>query len=516
MKISLSPRTLLAGFVVLLTASAVGQATAPSWTLDSYITVPFRNILFLEQDSKGNVYGTTFNNSPNAENVSAFRLEDPTGPNPKTTVLDQVQAPNFRGYSGLAVADNGTVYLAVDLGEGTSSYIKKLNPDGKTDASFGNHGLLTKPGVRFQGLTLAGDKLLAAESWGRISSFDAATGREIGTSPAPAGTPPTIRDIDFVPSTQQVLGIDRDSVYAYSGGSPENPGSYQLAPLISGQGRQAAGQAIYYYPPSDRIYYTRTGLGRLGVATLKTGQPDVIENVGTPPGGPLSEPADAVISGDGNYLFVSDLRAPVIQRYRRGGAGSTIASASVPAVNATPANPPTVPGAALAPPPGPAPASTAPADEAALPALQGRAIAAGGLTPVVPQAAAGGASQTTAAAGGGEDGNSTTLPWEVIESVEAVKKRASVEGKTAAILFTNPEVALARRVEEQVFVQPGQLAKLPNVQWYRINTVRTPSAAQENLIFRVPTVLIFKPNADEAIRVSGDFSQQELLSALQR
>ena len=512
--------------VLGLAFCAPAFAAAPNWTFDAYIRVPYRNTLFTAMDSHGNLYGTTFNNSPNADTVVAFKVTDPAGAAPTVTAIDQAQVPTFRGYSGIAVDEADNVYVAVDGGDPAHSYTKKLLPNGSPDADFGDKGIVAAPGIRYQGLAAAGGRLIAAESWGRVAILDAKSGKTLSESPAPTTgqNAITIRDIAFVPATQEILGIDRDTVYVFTGASLENAATYKLQPLVEGQGKQTAGEGIFYQPGDDRIYYTRTGLGHLGTAIKAQAKPEVIETVGTMLGGPLSEPADAVASQDGAFLYVSDLRAPVILRYRTASAGTTLAagSSAVPDLAASgvaTTSSMTIASTTIAPLGGTALTGAPPPGESVAGGATSNGTPGGGThvnaSPSIPVTVAGQSAATpnqaveSSARSASGDGS---LSWETGDLRRALSKAFASKRRLVAF-FTAPDAQLARDVEAEVFNSPGFAAQYPDAIFLRLNLATDRSDVEHYGVFRVPTVILFSGTGQEIKRLSGFFSREDFAKA---
>jgi hypothetical protein len=301
----------------LVLATGISVAADNEWTFETFIRVPYANTLFLARDSQNNVYGTTFNSTGRPAEVVAFKIANALGSSPQVTVFDRFIAPSTRGYAGVAVDDQGNVYLSADQGDGAPSFIKKYTPSLELDRRFGTNGVLASTRVRLLGLAAHRNYIICAVSWARFLVIDSA-GTFLGMTPElPRQQQALIRDIDFIPATQEVVGVDRDSVYVFTGGTLNNLKGYTLRALSRGDATPQAGAAIYYSPLTDKIYYSIKAGHRLGIITRSGRGIQSVESSPAPHG--TAQPADTVISSDGTTMFVSDLASPNIVRYRRGG-----------------------------------------------------------------------------------------------------------------------------------------------------------------------------------------------------
>lgn len=304
------PACLLA---VLLAFLAFGARGASVWEFDGSIVVPAQNTLFLAADSRGHVYATSFNSRPVAAEIVAIQIRHPSTPDPKVKVFDRFVAPPQRGYAGVAVDGADNIYLSVDAGDAYPSFIRKYLPTLNPDTSFGHGGVLASREIRVLGLTAYKNRILAAVSWGRFLVIDS-QGRFLGMTPPPAHQS-FVRDIAYVPATRRIYGIDRGGLCAFIGGSLDDVRGYTLEEVVAPRSAPRSGEGIFYSSLTNELFYTnRLGSG-LGIYPLDGSPPGLIP--ATMSGNGAVEPADAVMSPDGRYLYVSDLRAPQVVRYRR-------------------------------------------------------------------------------------------------------------------------------------------------------------------------------------------------------
>lgn len=503
--------------LLCMTACSWAATADPEWTFETFIRVPYANTLFMARDAQDNVYATTFNSSRQPAEVVAFKVSDALGASPKVTVFDRFLAPPIRGYAGIAVDEQNNIYLSADQGDGAPSFIKKYTPSLELDQTFGANGILASTRVRLLGLAATRNYLICAVGWARFLVIDS-KGNFLGMTPQlPPEQQALIRDIDFIPGTQEVVGVDRDSVYVFTGGSLNNLQGYQLRALARGNSQPQAGAAIYYCPVTDKIYYSIKNGHRLGTITRAGHGVNEVEASGAPQG--TSQPADTVISRDGSTMFVSDLGSPNIVRYRRGGvqvavaqpkaAGRVIAAletASAPEARATakPVTdmPETGKSGVLE-----AKASTA-VSENSLASAPPPAIPAA-VTPGVmpgPQGTDSLPTPNIPSVASAADGK-----W--IDSIDRAFQIAVTSRKKVIVFFTTPESTVAQDIEKNVFGDEAFFGRYPDVVWARVDVSKAPETMGTYGFYRVPLLIIFSSNKTELKRLQGTFTGEDLAKA---
>ena len=144
-----------------------------------------------------------------------------------------------------------------------------------------------------------------------------------------------IRDITIVPDKQAVIGIDRDDLYMMTGSGFGDPASYKLSELRRGTHTVAtAGAAVSFNPPEElRVLHVSHAKNELGSFDLETRKVETIAAITAQ--SRVLQPADAVVSADGNTLWVSDLRSNSIARFRKKGFLPPVApTVTPPTINA--------------------------------------------------------------------------------------------------------------------------------------------------------------------------------------
>jgi hypothetical protein len=316
-------------FAGLLVALSWCAFAASQWEFDGSIIVPAPNTLFLAMDSRGNLYATSFNSRPTQAEVFAMRIANPDQPKPQITIFDRYEVPAQRGYSGIACDAADNIYISLDAGEASPSFIRKFPPSLELDKTFGYDGVLASREIRVVGLAAHQDRVLAGVSWGRFCVLDS-KGRFLGITPRPS-TVAYIRDIVYVPRTRRVYGVDRDGLFVFHGGTLDNLSAYELVEVVEPGSLLKAGSGISYNKFTNELFYTDRSAGGITIFPLD-GSPRGVITLAVDGRGAY-EPADSVTSPDGRYLYVSDLRASQVVRYRYAGPSQVAATP-------TPASPP--------------------------------------------------------------------------------------------------------------------------------------------------------------------------------
>ncbi len=476
----------------------VASHAPAAWEFETAITVPYNNTLFVARDNQDNIYATTFNNTGRSAQVVAFKITGALGPKPEATAFDRFLAPPGRGYAGITVDEDGAIYLSADQGDGNPSFIKKFKPTLEPDPAFGTNGVLATKKLRVLGLAASGRRIFAAVNWARLIEIDS-TGKYLGISPEPpSATRPTIRDIAFVPATGEVAGVDRDTVYLFSGGSPDNLASYSLKTLYkSGQSKSAAGNGIYFDQADDGFFFTLYDANQMGYVKRATGQGSVLSELSV--GGNTLQPADAVLSSDRTALFVTDLRSPNLARFR-------------PAGYVHPGGKTATPGPIAMQEKASAPAAAGPARVVPdLPSLAG----ARALEAAATEATAGGpppgavVSPTPEVAPPAEAAPATGAgpAWE--SDLAAAFQRAASPNRKVAALFVTGESERARELEQKLFGPAGLPSKYPELVWVKVDVSRNPEVLKKYGFFKVPLLILFNAQQAELKRFDGVFTAEQ-------
>ena len=432
--------------ISLLMLSLNLALAASQWEFDRSIILPVPNSLFLARDSRGNIYATSFNAREVAAPVAAVQIKNPDEPKPKIKIIDEFVAPAQRGYAGVAVDSGDNIYLSVDMGDRYPSYIKKYLPTLQPDRTFGNEGVLASDKVRILGLTAHRHYILAAVSWGRFCVIDS-RGNFLGITLSAPFTA-YIRDLAYVPETGNVYGTDRDGLFVFSGGSLAKLEDYSLHEVVKPKNIPRAGNAIYYSSLTNELFYTDQTAGGLAIYPLGKGEPGLIPTAFDGKG--ALQPADAVMSTDGRYLYVSDIKAPQVARYRRVGQ------------------------------------------------MDVRELA----TPVTPSVPPTAAPKTKGA----------SVLW--LSSLDEAMKTAREENKPILAYLFSPLVPRCGEVESTVFSDEFRTRLGNKVVWLKLDVASDPRILTQFGIYKVPAVLLLSAKGEEQRKFIGQFTQEQIESAI--
>ena len=306
-------------FLLFLTLfGSCAWAAEANWQPDAMIAVPSRNTAIMAMGKDGALIVTSVNNTATPGPASAYRITNPHSLTPVVTPFATRTFPPFRGYSGVACDAEGYIYLAADGGTSFASILVKYTPWLLQDPRFGTKGQVGSETDRYQGLAVDGERLVALANWSRLSFFSLEEGKPVGSSRQlsdPVGGP-TLRDITLVPSTHDILAINGEQLYRFTGGSPVEPDTYRLELIRDGAQQKTIGQGICYHPATGQVYFP--GLKKKGLhsASIGTGVVNVVNESPRVIGPQLPAVSDAAISDDGQFLYVSDLRTSGVVRFR--------------------------------------------------------------------------------------------------------------------------------------------------------------------------------------------------------
>ncbi len=429
------------------------------WISAGTLNVPDYRYSFLAATPAGDLLAATFNGTNEPADAPLVLIRNPISASPEVQTITTVRFEGQRGFSGLAVAADGSFFTAGDTGAEGSSFVRKYLPNGQPDRRFGQGGEM-RPGARALGLDVLGDHVLVALNWGRIAVLRAADGAILGEVPRPdSGF--FLRDIAIDPATLNVYGIAAGSVHLWSGGQPWAPTTYRRRLLLEREGAVRSGEGISIDPLTRNALATPipgntlVSVGPDGRATesrIATAQDD-------------SELTDTSLSFDGTTLFVSDLRKRLIHVMRREGgladAGPRTTTASALVTAAAAANEPT---------PTPPPTSN----------------------------------------------YQTTTTW--YRSYEGIVQDARRYRKPMLVYFRRRDFPLCHNVEYDMLLTPefdAAVAAKGLVCVFEDVSVNTLIAYRLG-VFRVPHVEVFDSQGRSVARLSHDFTKQDLLDTIAR
>jgi hypothetical protein len=302
--------TLAAAVTALLgTVHAAGE-----WESRGMMAVPSQYYTFLAATSSGDLLAATHNsaaaNTPPAQ-YPALLIRNPTSTNPQVLQLTTALFEPQRGYGGIAADPSGAFYVSGDTGERTTSFVRKFQPNGQPDPSFGNGGEI-RPNRRCLGMDALGNFLFLAVDWGEIMVLDTRSGRPWGIVPQQAKGS-YLRDVTIDPKSLRLFGVAQGGVLMWGGGAPWSLAGYQHAQFSAPAGEPRAGEGISIDPILRCLMVTPVrgntlfeifGNRSIRRTTIVTASPD-------------AHLCDTALSAEGTTLFISDMRARTIHVMQR-------------------------------------------------------------------------------------------------------------------------------------------------------------------------------------------------------
>lgn len=300
---------LLACLVLLIPALSPAE-----WQSVGKLNVPPYFYSFLAPTPDGNLLAVTINSSDlksAPKEIPALLIVNPASGNPRVLELSRVAFESQRGYGGVACDEEGNFYVSGDTGQVETSFIFKYNSDGTPNTQFGTNGQLF-PGRRCLGMDVFGPYLLVAMDWGRIWVFDRFTGRkvsELKQTPSPF----YMRDIAIDPKSLRIFGVAEGGLLTFGNGAPWAPEQYQFKQLSQKTSEARSGEGVSIDPLRRTVLNTPIpgnvlnevqGNGAVNRYLIATAAQD-------------AHLADSVLSADGQFLFVSDMKARTIHVMQR-------------------------------------------------------------------------------------------------------------------------------------------------------------------------------------------------------
>ena len=451
------------------TVSFTQTAQAQEWKYTRTISIPPPYApVFADTTPSGDVVVTTFNNRAEGEtDLPVILIHQPLSANPGFYVVCRNRFPAMRGYSGLAVGNDGTFYVSADSGEHATSWIRKFKPNGQLDPAFGNGGEV-RPGLRVLGLDVVGDKLITTFAFGSLAVMDRNTARLAGPVQA-ANEKALIRDVIVDPATQMIYGVAQGAAWVWSGGTLDNPGAYKLRRLSQDKMPEPrAGEGIFFDPVTrsavipfaqTKTLLTIDGGGRVSPSAI-TGTTEDVRSI-----------ADAVLLTDGNTMFVTDSTTANngrcgIHVMTRQAVDAAMDTSSTPNESLTSI-------AAVS-------TETATREKAPPPAATPTAMGAS--------------------------------PW--VRDVRAGFAKGRAGNKPIVVYARSEKSERCATLEQSVLPSPEVAAALANYVPIYFDVLSDTKLSQELGIFRVPNITVYSPNGERKGVVQGRFEKQALLNLL--
>jgi hypothetical protein len=287
---------------------------AQEWRSVGVLNVPRAPYSFLAATPQGNLIATVHNNAPSnsaPQPRPAYLIVNPTTASPQVNTLSNVEFEPQRGYGGVACDLFGAFYVTGDTGDRSSSFIRKYQPNGQPDTSFGQGGAVF-PGYRCLGVQVMGRYLVVAVDWGEVLVLDSSNGSMLGQLPKADGEY-FLRDIALDPSTMDIYGVSEGAVISWTGGAPWLPDRYQFQQNSDKNTEPKSGEGISFDPSRRLALITPIG----GNTLLSVNQDGSVEQTIVRTAKPDAHLADSVLSFDGQFLFISDIRDQKIHVMRR-------------------------------------------------------------------------------------------------------------------------------------------------------------------------------------------------------
>ena len=294
----------------------------------------------LAADSNGGLYYTLFS-VPEANMTGCYYIADPLNANNMENhkMIDDgadTDVPGSRGFMGIVVDNNGSVYLALETGNAGTANLRKFSPapNFELDADFG--GGIISYGKRINGVDFITDGVIAVSTFDSVEFLNSSDGASLH---AVSGGQTYQRDLAYNPNTgdiyisrnSQKAGEPLGSVNLLSGGNADNLDSYSdfqnhFVPQGAIAGTYGANsQLIEYDAVNNQIIVPDYSGAQPMMAFYDPSDvenPSALVDGSESPNGPFMTPTDAVVmhtAQDETFVFISDLDARRIYVYQTRG-----------------------------------------------------------------------------------------------------------------------------------------------------------------------------------------------------
>jgi len=303
--------------ILSMALALAAVAVHADWTSLGTLNVPRSYAYsFLAASPTGDLLAATVNNEAAPLLLPAVLIRNPASPAPEVKELCSASFEAQLGYGGIASDVLGSFYVSADTGDGSTSWVRKFNSDGTPDTSFANQGEY-RPGRRCLGVDVLGDNLLLAVDWGTIQVIHTGTGLLVGTIADPGARSAFVRDIVVDPTNLRIFGVAAGGMVSWNGGTLANPAGYLFSQIMPAKGTPRSGEGISIDPVSRALLITPVPGNTLVSYIPGSAQAtsSIVQTAGVD-----AHIADSVVSFDGDYLFLSDIRQRSIHVMKRNDA----------------------------------------------------------------------------------------------------------------------------------------------------------------------------------------------------
>ncbi len=234
-------------FICLISVCAFAQAPAFTFVTEFLTHPDYGSALAIAVDNDGGLYFTQFSD-PDPNMTACLYLADPINANELENMMLVTDAlegntPSGRGLHGLAVDNEGYVYLALESGDTATATVRKLTPapDFEIDPNWGD---VILGGKRYNGIELLSEDVMALTTFTDVDFWNpndpfapllhSVTGGE--TYQRDLAYNPDTGDI-YIAKNRDVDGAPHSSCSILRGDGPDNLASYtEIEPNFIPQG----------------------------------------------------------------------------------------------------------------------------------------------------------------------------------------------------------------------------------------------------------------------------------------
>jgi len=294
----------------------------------------------LAADSNGGLYYTLFS-IPEANMTGCYYISDPLNANgvENHKMIDDgadTDVPSNRGFMGITVDNNGSIYLALETGNASTANLRKFGPapNFELDTDFG--GGIIYYNKRINGVDFITDGIIAMSTFDSVEFLNSSDGASLHVA---SGGQTYQRDLAYNPNTEDIYisrnsqkaGEPLGSVNLLTGGNADNLAGYSdiqnhFVPRGAIAGTYGGNtQLIEYDSVNNQIIvpdYSGTQPMMVFYDPSDAENPIALVDGSESPNGPFITPTDAVVmhtAQDETFVFISDINARRIYVYQTRG-----------------------------------------------------------------------------------------------------------------------------------------------------------------------------------------------------